>query len=110
MSVEEKLAKLEARIQALEECACRRDSMFKKKLGQCQSVPDFDPKILTEHQWKGKKLGHRRWADGSLSWGWDFIAEFPKEVIAVLEKGPLAIGESVFTLGDRVVNVQKEKP
>ena len=110
MSLEEvqvELAKHAARIEALEKIVYEHDKQ-EPIHAMSQQVPEFDPKILTTHQWKGKKLGHRRWAEGSLNWGWDFIVEFPEEVIAVLQKGPLTIGESVFTLGEKVVNVKKE--
>ena len=92
------IAKLQSQVAALQ------NIVYQKK---AEAVPEFDPKILTEHQWKGKKLGHRHWADGSLAWGWDFIGEFSEDVLAVLEKGDLTIGESVFSLGDKVVNVKK---
>jgi len=101
------IAKLKSRVEALEKEVYQYEKQ--QPIREPQRIPEFDPKILTEHQWKGKKIGHRHWADGSLSWGWDFIGEFPEDVIAVLEKGPLTIGESVFTLSGNVVNVKKVK-
>lgn len=91
--VQVELAKIWSRIEALEE-----------KVG----MPSFDPETLMQHEWKGKRLGHRHWAEGSLAWGWDFITEFPDETIKALEKGPLTIDDYVFTLGEKVVNVKKE--
>lgn len=95
MILEEKVKQLEARIVALE------NALFS------QAIPQVDPGELTEHAWKGKKLGHRHWADGSLSWGWDFKDQFSDDVIQVLEKGPWTIGEHVFTLSDKVVLTRK---
>jgi hypothetical protein len=106
------IAKLQGQVDAIENILYKRnaakalDTLVHQKKPADKAL-DFNPEHLTKHMWKGKKLGHRHWADGSLAWGWDFIGEFPEDVIAVLEKGDLTIGESVFSLSDKVVNVKK---
>lgn len=115
MSLEEvqvELAKIWSRIEALENKVFEKTSLIVKHetsgVRERAPIPEFDPKILTEHQWKGRNTGVRQWAPGSLAWGWDFTDQFPDEVIAVLQKGSLTIDGSVFTLGEKVVNVKKE--
>ena len=98
--VQVKLTQHEARIKALEDIIYKREGA---------KVPEFDPKILMEHEWKGKNIGVRQWAPGSLAWGWDFTEQFPEEVIKVLQKGPLTIEGYVFTFNGKIVNVKKEK-
>jgi len=100
------IAKLQSQVEALEKEVYQYEKQ--QPIREPQRIPEFDPKILTEHQWKGKKIGHRHWADGSLSWGWDFIGEFPEDVIAVLKRGDLTIGGYIFSLGERVVRTKKE--
>jgi len=73
------------------------------------TIPDFDPEILMQHAWKGKRNpagGHYK---GSLEWGWDFSDNFPTDILQCL---PQTIDQYEFTLSDnkKVVNVQKAKP
>jgi len=66
-----------------------------EKLG----IPEFDPQVLLEHEWKGRKRKDSSgYEKGSLSWGWDFASEFPESVIKVLRKGPLTIEGYEFSL------------
>jgi hypothetical protein len=67
-------------------------------------IPEFDSQLLMNHEWKGKKTGDGQYAKGSNSWGWDFADKLPKEVIAVLEKGPLQIDKYEFTLEGPLVH------
>jgi len=97
---------LRGRLEAVENMVYKRP--LKEDVKHEQAVPDFNAKSLMEHKWKGKKLGHRHWAEGSLGWGWDFTDQFAPEVIEVLQKGPLTIDGYIFSLGNKVVNVKKE--
>lgn len=72
-------------------------------------IPEFNPEELMKHEWKGKKTGEGTYAKGSTSWGWNFKDQFSKDVITVLEKGPLTIGEHEFTLSGTIVNAKKKK-
>ena len=101
---EDVIADFKARLEALE----RRVFGEPPQETPSQQIPEFDPKILMQHEWKGKNTGVRQWAPGSLAWGWDFTEQFPEEVIAVLQKGPLTIEGYVFTFNGKVVNVKKE--
>ena len=74
-----------------------------------EQPPEFDPQELLGHKWKGKRTGEGTYAEGSLGWGWDFRDKFSKDAIAVLEKGPLQVGEHEFTLGEVLVSVKKKK-
>ena len=77
------------------------------------NIPEFNPADLMEHEgWKGRKLEDGSYAEGSLSWGWDFADNFPDSVIRVLEKGPLEIDQYVFSLdqsGNLVQTRRKRK-
>ena len=106
-----KVASLEAfkvvvigRIAALEDIVLKREGAKAERL----PAPEFNPNELLQHEWKGKNTGVRQWAPGSLAWGWDFTNQFPEEVIAVLQKGPLTIEGYVFTFNGKIVNVKKE--
>lgn len=72
-------------------------------------IPEFNPEELMKHEWKGKKTGEGQYAPGSTSWGWDFKDKFSKDVVTVLEKGPVTIGEYEFTLSGTIVNAKKKK-
>ena len=75
-------------------------------------IPDFDPQLLMNHDWKGKKQTDG-YAKGTLAWGWDFSDRFPVEVIRVLEKGPLVIDKYEFKLnetGALVQTIEKKEP
>ncbi len=72
-------------------------------------VPFFNSEELMRHKWKGKKTGEGSYAEGSLGWGWDFRDKFSAEVIAVLEKGPLQIGDYEFTVSEVLVSSKKKK-
>lgn len=78
-----------------------------KREGQ---IPNFDSEDLMKHEWKGKRIGEG-YAEGSLSWGWDFADEFKPATLAVLERGPETIGEYVFSLSTngKIVNTKKAK-
>ena len=80
-------------------------------LGQpaAPQIPEFNPEELMKHEWKGKKTGEGTYAKGSTSWGWDFRDKFTPAVIAVLEKGPITIGEYEFTVSESIVNAKKKK-
>lgn len=80
-------------------------------LGQpaAPQIPEFNPEELMEHAWKAKKTGEGQYAKGSTSWGWDFKDQFSKDVVTVLEKGPLTIGEHEFALNGTIVNAKKKK-
>lgn len=80
-------------------------------LGQpaAPQIPEFNPEELMKHEWKGKKTGEGQYAKGSTSWGWDFKDKFSKDVVTVLEKGLLTIGEYEFTLSGTIVNAKKKK-
>jgi hypothetical protein len=71
-----------------------------------ERIPEFDPQLLMNHAWKGKKIGEGEWDKGSLAWGWDFPDQFPKEVIQVLNKGPLPIDKYEFSLNETGTMVQ----
>ena len=74
------------------------------------SVPNFDPEDLMKHEWKGKKIGEGQYAEGSLSWGWDFRDNFKPETIKALEQDlVLTIGENEFTLLEKIVQTKKVK-
>ena len=82
---------------------------FKEK--PCKSaIPDFDPEDLMKHDWKGKKIGEGQYAEGSLSWGWDFRDNFKPETIKALEHDSvLAIDKYEFTLLEKIVQTKKVK-
>jgi hypothetical protein len=71
--------------------------------------PAFDAQELLGHKWKGKRTGEGSYAEGSLGWGWDFRDQFSEDVIAVLEKGPLQVGEYEFSLSENLVSAKKKK-
>lgn len=74
------------------------------------AVPDFDPEDLMKHTWKGKRIGQGQYAEGSLSWGWDFRDTFKPETIKALEQDAVfVIGEYKFTLMEKIVQTQKIK-
>jgi hypothetical protein len=64
-----------------------------------------------KHPWKGKKKDDNTYAAGSLSWGWDFADKFPKEILQVLEKGPVPIDQYEFSLNKErtFVSVKKKQ-
>lgn len=74
-----------------------------------QQIPEFDPALLMNHPWKGKKLGDNQYEQGSTAWGWDFRDKFPKEVIDVLKKGPLTIDKYEFALSENLVSAKEKK-
>lgn len=75
------------------------------------SIPNVDTEELMKHQWKAKKKEDGSYAEGSLSWGWEFADKFSKEILQVLEKGPLTIDQCVFTLNKErtLVSAKKKK-
>jgi len=89
----------------------RMKALIRQELGapDISQIPEFNPELLTKHEWKGRKKSEGGYEKGSLSWGWDKKEEFPDEIIKVLEKGPLTIGEHEFTLDGRLVNTKKKK-
>jgi hypothetical protein len=91
------------------ECKCPKCGAILSVTVKEQYLPDFDPKELLTHTWKGKKTGEGSYAEGSLNWGWDFRDKFSSAVIAVLEKGPVVVEQYEFTLGENLVNVKKKK-
>ncbi len=91
----------------------RMRALIRQELGapDLAEIPQFNPEVLTKHEWKGKKTGDGQYAKGSLAWGWDFSSEFPKEILHVLEKGPLTIDKYEFSLseGKNLVQTKKKK-
>jgi len=88
----------------------RTDQEFKEKEPIESRIPNFDPEDLMKHDWKGKKIGEGRYAEGSLSWGWDFRDNFKPETIKALEQDfVLTIGENEFTLLEKIVQTKKIK-
>ncbi len=74
-------------------------------------IPNFNPEDLMKHAgWKAKKKDDGSYAEGSLSWGWDFTDKFSKETIQALEKGPVEIDKYVFSLNETrtLVSVKKK--
>jgi len=74
-------------------------------------VPEFNSEELMKHVgWKAKKKDDG-YAEGSLSWGWEFADKFSKEILRVLEKGPLTIDKYEFSLNKEqtLVSVKKKK-
>lgn len=83
-------------------------------LGQPEvpQVPQFNSEELMKHVgWKAKKKDDGSYAEGSLSWGWEFADKFSKEILRVLEKGPLTIDKYEFSLNKEqtLVSVKKKK-
>jgi len=75
------------------------------------SEKEFDPEDLMKHDWKGKRTGEGQYAEGSLSWGWDFRDNFKAETLKALEYdgGGLTIEGYEFTLSEKIVQAQKVK-
>ena len=78
-------------------------------IDETPKIPSFDPRTLTDHEWKNKKLAEGSYTKGSLSWGWDFADQFPEFVIQVLRKEPLEIDRYVFSLDEAQKIVQTRK-
>jgi hypothetical protein len=77
---------------------------------EATQIPEFDPQLLINHAWKGKKQSDGSYAKGSCAWGWDFTDQFPKDLIQVLEKGPVTIDKYEFGVTETGAIVQaKEK-
>ena len=76
---------------------------------QTGAKSQFDPEDLMKHQWKGKKIGDKRYEKASDNYGWDFKDQFKDATLGALEKGPVMIDQYVFTLKRRIVGMQKEK-
>jgi len=72
-------------------------------------VPQFNSEELMKHEWKGRKTGDGQYAKGSMSWGWDFASEFSKEILQVLEKGPITIDKYEISLSEGKNLVQTKK-
>lgn len=70
----------------------------KEPVATQRPVPEIDANELLNHKWKGKKLPGGGYERGKLDWGWDFAQEFSKEVLQVLEKGPLDVDKYRFNL------------
>lgn len=76
--------------------------------GEAQ-IPEFDPGLLMNHPWKGKKTGDNQYDQGSAAWGWDFRDKFPAYIIELLKKGSLVIDKYEFALGDNLVSAKEKK-
>lgn len=88
----------------------RTNKEFKAKEPIESRIPNFDPEDLMKHDWKGKKIGEGQYAEGSLSWGWDFRDNFKPETIKALEADMiLTIGENEFMLSGKIVQTKKVK-
>jgi hypothetical protein len=74
------------------------------------AVPNFDPEDLMNHAWKGSRIGQGQYAEGSISWGWDFRDNFKPETVKTLEQDSvLTIDKYEFTLLDKIVQSKKIK-
>jgi len=91
----------------------RMRALIEQELGSpnISQIPQVNTEKIMQHKWKGRKISDDKYADGSLSWGWDFASEFPKEIIQLLEKGPLHIDEYEIALneGKNLVHTKKRK-
>jgi len=88
----------------------RTDQEFKEKEPIESRIPNFDPEDLMKHDWKGKKIGEGQYAEGSLSWGWDFRENFKPETIKALEADAvLTIDKNEFILLEKIVQTKKIK-
>lgn len=76
---------------------------------QPQQIPNFNPKELMEHKYKGKKTSEGQYAEGSLFFGWDFADQFKPDIINVLKKGPVTIDQYEFSLSASGTLVQTKK-
>lgn len=73
-------------------------------------IPEFDPQILMKHEgWKAKKQSDGSYAQGSLSFGWDFADKFNPDIINVLKNGPVSIDQYQFSLSTSGTLVQTKK-
>lgn len=86
------------------------DSHFKisKKGTPVPAMPEFDPEELVKHDWKGRKT-NGEYAEGSLSFGWDFADQFSPDIISVLKKGVVTIDQYEFSLSTSGTLVQTRK-
>jgi hypothetical protein len=74
-----------------------------------EEIPEFDPEVLMQWSWKGKKKNDGTYSKGSTSYGWDFANNFPESVILVLEKGPQTVDQYIFGLDESRKFVQARK-
>ncbi len=88
----------------------RMNQEFKEQEPIESRIPNFDPDDLMKHDdWKGKKLGEREYAKGSLSWGWDFRDNFKNETIEALKQDSiLTIDKYEFSLLEKIVQTKKK--
>jgi len=70
----------------------------------------FDPADLIQHSWKGKKIGDRQYAQGSLTFGWDFATEFKPETIQeLIIQGTIQIDQYEISLTENKKLVRTKK-
>jgi hypothetical protein len=74
-----------------------------------EEIPEFDPEVLMQWSWKGKKKNDGTYSKGSTSYGWDFANNFPESVILVLKKGPQTVDQYIFGLDESRKFVQARK-
>ena len=99
--------------QGFQDALIHAEYLIDNYLGQPETpqTPNINTEELMKHEWEGKKTGEGQYSKGSLSWGWDFTDKFSPEIIAVLKKGPLHVGEYEFSLvgGGGIVSTKKTK-
>jgi len=99
--------------QGFQDALIHAEYLIDNYLGQPETpqIPNINTEELMKHKWEGRKIGEGQYSEGSLSWGWDFTDKFSPEIIAVLKKGPLHVGEYEFSLagGGGIVSTKKTK-
>jgi len=97
--------------QGFQDALIHAEYLIDNYLGQPETpqIPNINTEELMKHKWEGRKIGEGQYSEGSLSWGWDFTDKFSPEIIAVLKKGPLHVGEYEFSLvgGGGIVSTKK---
>jgi len=97
--------------QGFQDALIHAEYLIDNYLGQPETpqIPNINTEELMKHKWEGRKIGEGQYSEGSLIWGWDFTDKFSPEIIAVLKKGPLHVGEYEFSLvgGGGIVSTKK---
>jgi len=89
----------------------RAERIIDEKLGEptLPQIPQVDMEEIMKHKWKGRKIGEGKYAEGSLSWGWDFSKAFSEAILQTLERGPLQIDDYEISLNENKNLVQTKK-
>ncbi|MCJ7632454.1 hypothetical protein MUP77_08690 [Candidatus Bathyarchaeota archaeon] len=111
MYLQTRLSKAEEKPVAKAKPAAKQDDRIPLlKYDITQQAPSFDPKELMEHKgWKARKQYDGSYAEGSLSFGWDFADQFKPDIINVLKKGSVNIDQYEFSLSASGTLVQTKK-